>query len=334
MLAKNTDVESELLEVERLQYQDPYLDAVVNLKKNSMTQKFVVYVKRQPSVPQLGLLINHFRENRTGSYGIKLLLVADYVSPKLSKFLKENDCDFIDSVGNAYLEFWSVLVYIIGNKRPKVFPGTTLSRAFQPTGLKLIFTLLCNSEDLINRSYRDLSDISGVSLGSVGWIINDLKEAGYLSVGENDKRSWGDKNGLIKRWVIAYSEKLRPKLVLGYYQSLQQNWHESVDIKSFDALWGSEVAADHLTRYLKAEFSTIYTEEQLGKLVLMNGLKEVPDKSSGNVEVLQKFWKFETPENSHLVPPLLIYADLISSGNSRNLETAKLIDRRYLYAAE
>ena len=263
-----------------------------------------------------------------------MLLVADYVSPNLSQFLKDNNCDFIDSVGNAYIEFGSVLIYLSGNKRPKATSGTTSSRAFQGTGLKLIFAMLCHPEKIINRSYRELSEISGVSLGSVGWIISDLKSAGYLSLGENNQRKWADKSGLIERWVVAYPEKLRPKLVIGCYRSLQENWQEAVDIKSFGASWGGEVAADKLTRYLKPEFSTIYTEKLPGKLILMNGFKEAPDKSRGNVEILQKFWDFKDQDSKSLVPELLIYADLIASGDSRNLETAKLIHGKYLNVSE
>lgn len=336
-LKHNTDITSELLGTPNATYNNSHYDYAINLSKGDVTQAFFAYIKRRPSVSQLTLLLSQDKEGlgvRNDKcelhYGAKTLLVADYVNPKLALFLKENGCDFIDSVGNTYLNFSSVFVYITGNKAPEVLTTTKPSRAFQSTGLKLIFALLCHPEDIINRCYRDLSEISGVSLGSIGWIINDLKTAGYLSSEKNGKRKWLDKDSLIKRWVVAYSEKLRPKLVLGYYKSLQENWQEAVDIESFGALWGGEVAADHLTRYLKPEFSTIYTEEKLGKLVLMNGLKEAPEKSAANVEVLQKFWRFDNLENPDLVPALLVYADLIASGDSRNLETAKIIYEEYV----
>ena len=326
VLEKNTDVEVELLKMCLSKHR--YHDAVVKLEKNSIAEEFVVHLKHRPSVPQLGLLIN----NHSGSEddNAKMLLVADYVNPNLSKFLKKNECNFIDSVGNAYLKFGTILVYITGNKPLKSPSKALSSRAFQSTGLKLIFTLLSQPEDIINRSYRDLSEISGVSLGSIVGIVNDLKAAGYLSADKKDERKWLDKEGLIERWVVAYSEKLRPKLVLGYYQSLQENWRKKVDILSYDAYWGGEVAADSLTHYLRPEFSTIYADESLGRLILMNGLKEVQDRSSANVEILQKFWNFRSLEDTGLAPVLLVYADLIASGDSRNLETAKLIYGEYL----
>jgi hypothetical protein len=43
----------------------------------------------------------------------------------------------------------------------------------------------------------------------------------------------------------------------------------------------------------------------------------------------EKFWRFEAPEYPDLVPPLLIYADLLATADDRNIETArKLYDER------
>jgi hypothetical protein len=59
----------------------------------------------------------------------------------------------------------------------------------------------------------------------------------------------------------------------------------------------------------------------------------VPDKN-GNVEMMQIFW--ETPEidfingKAKTIPPLLAYADLITSLDSRNRETAERIKQKYL----
>lgn len=322
-LENNTGIQSLFL--------DKSTDDQVQLQliKEGSRQSYTVYVERQPTRAQLAVLISSFQKKK-GVQHTKLLIVSRFVSPTLAEFLKSNHCNFIDTVGNAYVNFDSVFVYITGFKRPPVQTATKPSRAFQTTGLKLIFNLLCHPEELINRNYRDLSDLTGVSLGSIGWIINDLKEAGYLGIDGSNKRRWLNKNDLIKRWVVAYAEKLRPKLMLGYYRSLQEGWQDDLDISAYGAQWGGELAADQLTHYLKPELSTVYIEDQLGKLVLMNGLKEVSEKKHRNVEVLQKFWRFENHDNPKYTPALLVYADLIASGDSRNLETADIIFEGYL----
>ena len=38
------------------------------------------------------------------------------------------------------------------------------------------------------------------------------------------------------------------------------------------------------------------------------------------------FWEFEYPwKNRNIVPPILIYADLLATGDTRNIETADII---------
>ena len=57
----------------------------------------------------------------------------------------------------------------------------------------------------------------------------------------------------------------------------------------------------------------------------MQSLKLLPD-NDGNIEVLKLFWKVENNYRvKPIVPPLLIYADLMGSRIGRNIETAKMI---------
>lgn len=51
----------------------------------------------------------------------------------------------------------------------------------------------------------------------------------------------------------------------------------------------------------------------------------------GNVEILDTFWKL--PEGGtplDLVPPLLVYADLMTTLDPRNLEVAKRLRERHI----
>ena len=52
---------------------------------------------------------------------------------------------------------------------------------------------------------------------------------------------------------------------------------------------------------------------------------------NGNVEVLKKFWAFDYPWNYEgIAPPLLVYADLIATGNDRNIEAARTIYDKFI----
>jgi hypothetical protein len=57
--------------------------------------------------------------------------------------------------------------------------------------------------------------------------------------------------------------------------------------------------------------------------------------NDGNTEVLRAFWDPDLAEHpTNVVPPLLIYADLVATAEPRNLETAREVYERFLEAAE
>lgn len=253
----------------------------------------------------------------------QVLIVAEYVNPVLAERLKAQDIWFVDAVGNAYINHKPLFIYVKGNK-PLEKPATRiLSRAFQPTGLKIIYTFLCNPE-LVNAPYREIAQTAGVALGSVGWVMTDLTQLGHIIDMSNRGRRLKGKQKLLQRWVIAYSEKLRPKLETGRYKAAYPDWWQTAALHNLQAYWGGEVAADRLTHYLKPQNITIYVMEKwAGKLKLTYKLRKDPN---GDVEILNAFWDVENEFNrTEIVNPILIYADLMASGDPRNIETAQII---------
>lgn len=60
----------------------------------------------------------------------------------------------------------------------------------------------------------------------------------------------------------------------------------------------------------------------------MKKYRLVPD-NNGNVKVFKKFWENDAV-NNNVVPPLLVYTDLINQGDRRCTETAQKIYDEYL----
>ncbi len=292
-------------------------DALVRLAAPGVDRQFVVEVKPRLTQATLGVAVHQLER-----FPKKGLIVTDYVNPKMAERLKAMELPFLDAAGNAYLNEPPVYVYIKGNKpveKPHRKPPT---RAFQATGLKVLFALLCHP-GLENAPYRNIAKAAGVALGTVGWVITDLKELGFLvDMGKRGRRLT-NKEKLIERWVTAYPEQLRPKLVIGHYQAADRNWWKQARVHDFQACWGGEVAAAKLTKYLKPEQVTIYARGKPGELLLANKLKKALD---GDVEILEAFWQngYDWP-HPELAPPLLIYADLLATGDTRNIETARMI---------
>jgi len=251
-----------------------------------------------------------------------IFLIARYLNNETAEELRKNNFEFIDTAGNAFINNPPVFIFIKGNRPPETMAvQTPVKRVFKPAGLRMIFGFLCYP-GLEDKTYREIAAATGVALGTVDWIMKGLKKLEFLI--DRGKRGLKliRKDTLLQRWVTAYPEQLRPKQTLGRYKGLP-NWWQQKRLVPLQAQWGGEVAAEKMTHYLRPELITIYAEAQyLNQLLLENRLKT---DITGDVEILERFWKVGEQQPEELVPPLLVYADLLATGNQRNLETAKMI---------
>ncbi len=308
------------------------IDAIVHVGDAEDANTYAVEMKQHLTTAKLGLAAEQLKDTP-----YKGMLVTDYVNPKMADRLKEMELAFIDLVGNAYLNEPPIFVYIKGNRpTEKKLLGTTQkpTRAFQPTGLKMLFGLLTNPE-LLHAPYRDIAEETDVALGTVGWVFTDMREHGFLLEDKGRERRLTQKRRLIEEWVAAYPEKLRPKLRLGRFKAPTPYWWKDADLERHNAQWGGEVAAAKLTHYLKPEKAVIYADAIPARFVVENQLRTDPE---GDVEILKRFWNPQTPgrianvtdEHVDVIPPLLIYADLMATADDRNIETAKVIYDEFL----
>ena len=87
--------------------------------------------------------------------------------------------------------------------------------------------------------------------------------------------------------------------------------------------YGEEkAAAAKLTNYLRPFIYTVYIGDRQGEFILKNQLTKDP---KGKLVLMKKFWNFENNDYPGLTHPILIYADLLATGDPRNIETAKII---------
>jgi hypothetical protein len=289
-------------------------DACIVLHLKGKKVRYTAEVKRGLRPATLGAVIQQLQH-----LGKKTLLIADYVTPQLADALRGHGVAFIDTAGNAFIDQPPVLVWIKG-QRP--IARTTLhptGRAFQASGLQVIFALLCNPGQ-VDHPYREIAKLAGVAHGTVGWIMAELPKLGFVAeVGQ--KRRLLQPERLLQKWVEAYARTLRPKLVLGRYKAETLDWWKTIDPTKYGFKMGGEGAAARLTRHLLPGTLTFFGPKPEPRFLVDRRLKADP---TGEVEILRRFWQFENPEPA-LTPTLLVYADLLAIGDARCLETAKLL---------
>ena len=305
-------------------------DAVVEFTINGKTHRYAVEAKtRVDRLAALGHIKNQLERHQARG-----LLFAPYITATIAKQCRTLDLAFLDLAGNAYLNLPGLHIFITGEK-PEGLATTALAKTAggTPTALRVVFTLLCKPE-LLNAPYREIVDAAGVALGAIGWIFFDLEERGHIAGAQKKhNRRFLDPERLFEEWVTNYPIKLRPKLNPRRFHAENADWWKNADLRNLGAYWGGEVAAARLTKYLKPAACTIYCtttrmKEALAKLVADHRLKADP---KGNIEVLDAFW--ELPDDARhpdVVPPLLVYADLVATLDPRNLEAAKLVHKKYI----
>lgn len=294
----------------------------IRLPKSNKPFQLAVEVKKGPlQRATIGLIAQH-----TNQFLEQVIIVTRYVPPNWADELRNLNIQFMDMAGNAFINAPPLYVFIKGNKLDEAQRPEPPGRAFRRAGLQVIFAMLCDP-GLEKMPFREIAKITQVALGTVGAIMGDLKKLGYLVDMEARGRRLTKKEKLLERWLTAYPEQLRHKQVVGRYRigGHNQLWNVG-DINLLDnAYWGGEVAAAKMTQYLKPKIATIYVAGPPEKLILKNRMQKDPN---GDIEIINTFWgdqRLPTQGHENMVPPLLVYADLLTTGDPRNIETAKLI---------
>lgn len=303
-------------------------DGVLRLGRGAAQQDYVIELRRGLRPATLGAALH--RIERFGRPG---LLIADHITPPMAQRLREQGVPFLDAAGNAYLEQPGLLVWVVGNKPAAPAVPPALGRAFQPTGLQLVFALLCDP-DAVNRPYRELAAMAGVAHGTVGWVMPELQREGFLADldGRRGTRRLFKRDRLITQWADAYARVLRPRLLLGTWYLANDTAWKDWPVQQFNALWGGEAAGALLTDNLRPGELTLYADKLPALLAAKQRFLANPEPGHTlRIEVRRKFWQFALPDlRADVTPPLLAYADLLATDDARCIETARAIHDAYV----
>ena len=194
--------------------------------------------------------------------------------------------------------------------------------------LQVFYALLAEPK-LVREPYRGIAARTGLPVATVGRLLLNLQIQGYLAA-ETPRQLLKTKE-LRERWLAAYGEVVRPKLVAGRYRWLEaergrDGW-QALELPA-GTRWGGEPAAHLLLEgYLLPQDFTLYSTATRPEL--MRALRLVPDPA-GAVQVLVPLAGGDVASpRPDCVPPLLVYADLLLSGDPRNREVANLLNAKY-----
>lgn len=249
-----------------------------------------------------------------------ILLIGGYISSSLYPELKQSRINFMDSVGNCFISHinkGSMILHISHSGIKSSYKASVAYPLFRKAGLKVIFYLL-QSLERFSEPFRTIRDGSGVSIGTVKNVIDELASRGYILITQ-EKRVLVKGKQLLDDWAENYALVLKPKLLLQHFSfrsvEKREEW-QSIRLPS-NMWWGGECAAAKRQGYLIPENFMIYGATLPAQLMSTGAVL----MGDGEIALYKKFWVEEG------VPAVLVYADLVTSGRSRNIEAAnKLLD--------
>ena len=249
-----------------------------------------------------------------------ILLIGGYIASSLYPELKQSRINFMDSVGNCFISHinkGSMILHISHSGIKSSYKASVAYPLFREAGLKVIFYLL-QSLERFSEPFRTIRDGSGVSIGTVKNVMDELASRGYILITQ-EKRVLVKGKQLLDDWAENYALVLKPKLMLQRFSfrsvEKREEW-QSIRLPS-NMWWGGECAAAKRQGYLIPENFMIYGATLPAQLMSTGAVL----MGDGEIALYKKFWVEEG------VPAVLVYADLVTSGRSRNIEAAnKLLD--------
>jgi hypothetical protein len=304
-------------------------DAWLRVGKGGVLVDYAVEAKSRLTPATHGAVTMQLQQ-AAATTGHPVLLVTDYLTPPMAQKLRDQKQQFADAAGNVYLEGPGLLVFVTGRK-PQVdqlLPHA--GKAQTMTGLKVMFALLCD-QLLADAPQRAIAARAGVALGALPAVLADLQQTGELLVLGKRRRLNATKR-VLDDWALAYARRLRAKTLQAIYA-----------VKDFDtwpqwqldepALWGGEPAANLLVQYLRPGVLTIYADKLLPTLQARHAMRRVrtAEEDGTTLEWRKPFWgALPVAVHPNAVPPVLVYADLLATGDARCIETAQMVYDEHL----
>lgn len=266
--------------------------------------------------------------------GAPIFVFGPRVTPRAAETLRSNGLNYLDPSGNAYIHFGDILIDVRGRSTPrssddrKAKPGPRKT-LFTPRRAQVIFTLLVWPESA-HASMKKIAHHSRTSPGLVHDTIQLLVERNFM-VSHRD-RTLLHREELIDLWTSEYPSGLGAPTTELKFRGDPHRWVAANDAALFIS---GEAAASDLLRH---QTLTLYTSEFDRRLVGANRWRRADEDA--NIVVRPQFWvdphhpDEENPYGTTLrAPELLIYADLMASGDSRQIQTAKEIRSSHALSA-
>ena len=268
--------------------------------------------------------------SRLGNAKTPWLLLAPYVSRPTAARLVEKGIAFVDRVGNCHLDLGGAFVAHVTGRRPA--SEQTRRGGFRAPAYRVLFLFLADPTRVAS-PMRHVAALAEVGVGTVANVMARLREERFVVDTRSGPRLVASE-ALLDRWVSAYADVLRPHLLQGRFELPAGNrrnpeaWIEQALGDRQAWAFGGSAGAYQLTRHYRGEETVLHVSE--APTDLARRLRALPHRDGTLIVVRAPLPRALEGPRARVAHPLLIYAELLHTGTSRALETARDVRREYL----
>jgi hypothetical protein len=293
--------------------------AVASLRRGDQEQRYLAVVSSTMTMPESYLL--------TDWPGTPLLVLGAKITPRSADRLRKLGINYLDANGNAYFTFGTVHIDVRGRVGDPVaslhYEKPATLNLFSPKRAQVIFALISWPE-LVTAKLHEIAHSANASIPFVQKTIADLEAANFIElVGAGRMgRRLNNVDVLIDGWIAAFSAGLAS-------ETNTRSFRGDFDLTYLDhdgsvVYVSGEAVADWIQRHTTW---TLYCDAIPREAAAAGNW--MARSSEPNIFVRPPFWNEPTalpglfPGRVRNAPPLLVYADLMTSGDSRQRQAAK-----------
>lgn len=223
---------------------------------------------------------------------------------------------YATSEGNVFLTDESRLIWLeLTSAPPQLRHVDTVEKRWSKADLRVLFVLLALPEAL-TATQPQLAEWAGVSQASAH---RTLKMLLATHNDYTDRARWAMRRPqLLERWVEAYATDLRPRLLIATYAGRYDTTAIPTPPSGFVLSGAAAMVARQqvlaqaptLELYGPTDDPAVRTQYRLAKSAV------------GNVILRKRFWTFDP---MGLAPELIVYADLLATGDTRDRKAAETL---------
>ena len=258
------------------------------------------------------------------------MLLAPHIGTEIGRHLRENRANYVDAAGNCFLVLGQEYIAYVEGRRPE--RKAPMDRGIRGPGHQILFTVLARPE-LLNAPVRILAEAAGVGKTAAAETVNRLDQEAIVGV-DHERRRLLRVQPLRDRWLAGYATTVRPRLLMGRFHTNDpgpEAREERIERELGETTtwaWGGGAAAMRLTGHYHGPHTILHLEHPLPNVG--KRLKAIPARD-GPLIILgvpgRIAFEGAKPRTVH---PLLVYTELLATGDERAREAAQEVWNRYL----